>query len=55
MKLTKISLISLQLLVMLNAFGGGYYGLAGASGIARPGWRARPSAATSSRASSSSR
>lgn len=37
MKLTKISLISLQLLVMLNAFGGGIYGLSGAPGI-DPAW-----------------
>ena len=33
MKLTKIALIVIQLLVMLNAFGGGYYGLAGAKDI----------------------
>jgi hypothetical protein len=37
MKLTKISLISLQLLVMLNAFGGGIYGLSGAPGL-DPAW-----------------
>ena len=33
MKLARISLISLQLLVMFNAFGGGYYGLSGATGV----------------------
>jgi hypothetical protein len=33
MKLTKIALILIQLLVMLNAFGGGLYGLAGAKDI----------------------
>ena len=33
MKLTRIALIVIQLLVMLNAFGGGYYGLAGAKDI----------------------
>jgi hypothetical protein len=37
MKLTKISLISLQLIVMLNAFGGGIYGLSGAPGV-DPAW-----------------
>jgi hypothetical protein len=33
MKSTKIALITIQLFVMLNAFGGGYYGLAGAKDI----------------------
>jgi hypothetical protein len=33
MKGTRIALIVIQLLVMLNAFGGGYYGLAGAKDI----------------------
>ncbi len=33
MKVTKIASILLQLLVMLNAFGGGYYAMSGA-----PGW-----------------
>jgi hypothetical protein len=37
MKLVRISLIAIQLLVMLNAFGGGYYGLSGASGV-DPAW-----------------
>jgi hypothetical protein len=37
MKLAKISLISFQLLVMLNAFGGGYYGLSGAPAV-DPSW-----------------
>jgi hypothetical protein len=33
MKVTKIALIAIQLLVMVNAFGGGFYGLAGAKDI----------------------
>ncbi len=33
MKIARITLIVIQLLVMLNAFGGGYYGLAGAKDI----------------------
>jgi hypothetical protein len=33
MKFTKIALITIQLLVMLNAFGGGFYGLNGATGL----------------------
>jgi energy-converting hydrogenase Eha subunit B len=33
MKVTKIALILIQVLVMLNAFGGGFYGLAGAKDI----------------------
>jgi len=37
MKRTKIAIISIQLLVMLNAFGGGYYGLSGAPGV-DPAW-----------------
>jgi energy-converting hydrogenase Eha subunit B len=37
MRSTKIALLSLQLLVMLNAFGGGYYGLSGAPGV-DPAW-----------------
>jgi len=37
MKLTKIALIIIQLLVMLNAFGGGWYGMAGAPGV-DPAW-----------------
>ncbi len=37
MRLVRISLISIQLVVMLNAFGGGYYGLSGAVGI-DPSW-----------------
>jgi len=37
MRLVRISLISIQLLVMLNAFGGGYYGLSGAPGV-DPAW-----------------
>ncbi len=39
MKRTKIAIISIQLLVMLNAFGGGYYGLSGAPGV-DPAWLA---------------
>jgi hypothetical protein len=37
MKLAKIALISIQFLVMLNAFGGGYYGLSGAPAV-DPSW-----------------
>jgi len=37
MKPTKIALIIIQLLVMLNAFGGGWYGMAGAPGV-DPAW-----------------
>jgi len=37
MKRTKIAIITIQLLVMLNAFGGGYYGLSGAPGV-DPAW-----------------
>jgi len=37
MKRTKIAIITVQLLVMLNAFGGGYYGLSGAPGV-DPAW-----------------
>jgi hypothetical protein len=33
MKLTKITLIAIQVLVMVNAFGGGFYGLNGAKAI----------------------
>lgn len=33
MKLTRIALIVIQVLVMLNAFGGGFYGLAGAKDV----------------------
>ena len=33
MKVTKIALIAIQLLVMVNAFGGGFYGLSGAKDI----------------------
>ena len=42
MKLAKIALISIQLLVMLNAFGGGYYGLSGATASTPRGSTARP-------------
>jgi hypothetical protein len=35
MKSTKITLIVIQLLVMVNAFGGGFYGLSGAKAIPR--------------------
>ncbi len=35
MKLAKIALIAIQVLVMLNAFGGGFYGLNGAKAIPR--------------------
>jgi hypothetical protein len=35
MKTTKIALIVIQVLVMLNAFGGGFYGLSGAKDIPR--------------------
>jgi len=37
MKRTRIAIITIQLLVMLNAFGGGYYGLSGAPGV-DPAW-----------------
>jgi len=37
MKLARIVIIFLQLVVMLNAFGGGYYGLTGAEGV-DPSW-----------------
>lgn len=37
MKLARIVIIVLQLVVMLNAFGGGYYGLTGAEGV-DPAW-----------------
>ena len=42
MKLAKIPSSLIQLLVMLNAFGGGYYGLSGAPASIRPGSTARP-------------
>lgn len=37
MKRIKSAVVSIQLLVMLNAFGGGYYGMAGAPGV-HPAW-----------------
>jgi hypothetical protein len=37
MKRTRIAIITIQVLVMLNAFGGGYYGLSGAPGV-DPAW-----------------
>lgn len=37
MKVGRYAIIIVQLVVMLNAFGGGYYGLAGAEGV-DPAW-----------------
>jgi energy-converting hydrogenase Eha subunit B len=37
MKLARIAIIVIQLVVMLNALGGGYYGLTGAEGV-DPAW-----------------
>jgi hypothetical protein len=37
MRITRIVLIAVQVIVMLNAFGGGYYGMSGAPGV-DPAW-----------------
>lgn len=37
MKVAKIVIVIIQLIVMINAFGGGYYGLTGAKGV-DPAW-----------------